>query len=63
MPLFVQTLSKITPNAWGLDGFTTLAQGGTLADISTPIIALTMMGAVLFVVAVILFNRQGIGQK
>ena len=63
MPSFVQTLSKITPNAWGLDGFTTLAQGGTLADIGTPITALLVMGAGLFVVAVVLFNRQGIGQK
>ncbi len=63
MPPFVQTLSKITPNAWGLDGFTTLAQGGTLADIGTPITALLAMGAGLFVVAVVLFNRQGIGQK
>ena len=63
MPPFVQTLSKITPNAWGLDGFTTLAQGGTLADIGTAITALLVMGAGLFVVAVVLFNRQGIGQK
>ena len=63
MPPFVQTLSKITPNAWGLDGFTTLAQGGTLADIGTSITALLVMGAGLFVVAVVLFNRQGIGQK
>ncbi|HEX5809243.1 MAG TPA: ABC transporter permease, partial [Anaerolineales bacterium] len=30
MPPLVRTLSKITPNAWGLDGFTTLALGGTL---------------------------------
>jgi ABC-2 type transport system permease protein len=63
MPPFVQTLSKITPNAWGLDGFTTLAQGGTLSDISTPITALLTMGAALFIVAVVLFNRQGIIQK
>ena len=63
MPSFVQALSKITPNAWGLDGFTTLAQGGTLTDIGTPIMALLAMGAALFVVAVVLFNRQGIGQK
>lgn len=63
LPSFVQWLSKITPNAWGLDGFTTLAQGGTLADIATPIMALLVMGAVLFTVAVVLFNRQGIGQK
>ncbi|HET7142986.1 MAG TPA: ABC transporter permease, partial [Anaerolineales bacterium] len=59
----VRSLSKITPNAWGLDGFTTLALGGGLADISTPITALLIMGAVLFIAAVLLFNRQGIVQR
>jgi len=59
----VQSLSKITPNAWGLDGFTTLALGGGLADISTPLTALLIMGAVLFIAAVLLFNRQGIVQR
>ena len=60
---YVQSLSKITPNAWGLDGFTTLALGGGLADIATPITALLMMGTVLFIAAVLLFNRQGIVQR
>jgi ABC-2 type transport system permease protein len=59
MPPLVQTLSKITPNAWGLDGFTTLALGGTLPTLMEPITALLIMGAVLFGVAVVLFNRQG----
>jgi len=59
----VRSLSKITPNAWGLDGFTTLALGGELADISTPVTALLVMGAVLFIAAVLLFNRQGIVQR
>jgi ABC-2 type transport system permease protein len=60
MPPFVQALSKITPNAWGLDGFTTLALGGTLADLVVPITALLIMGTVLFGISVILFNRKGI---
>ncbi len=63
MPPLVQMLSKITPNAWGLDGFTTLALGGTLPNLAQPIAALLIMGAVLFGVAVILFNRKGIMQK
>ena len=63
MPQFVQTFSKITPNAWGLDGFTTLALGGTLANLGRPIIALLAMGTALFSVAVVLFNRNGIVQK
>ena len=63
MPPFVQTLSKITPNAWGLDGFTTLALGGTLADLVLPITALLIMGSVLFGISVTLFNRKGIMQR
>jgi ABC-2 type transport system permease protein len=59
----VRTLSKITPNAWGLDGFTTLALGGRLPNLTEPVTALLVMGAVLFGVAVVLFNRQGIIQK
>jgi ABC-2 type transport system permease protein len=63
MPPLVQTLSKITPNAWGLDGFASLALGGTLPNLVRPITALLIMGVVLFGVAVVLFNRNGIMQK
>src|SRR5512139_2767929 len=59
----VQALSKITPNAWGLDGFTTLALGGTLADLVVPVTALLIMGTVLFVISVVLFNRKGVMQQ
>jgi ABC-2 type transport system permease protein len=62
-PPFIQTISKITPNAWGLDGFTTLALGGTLKNLAEPISALLIMGAVLFGIAVVLFNRNGLVQK
>jgi ABC-2 type transport system permease protein len=63
MPPFVQAISKITPNAWGLDGFTTLALGGTLSNLREPVTALLMMGIVLFGIAVALFNRNGIMQR
>jgi len=63
MPPFLRTISKITPNAWGLDGFTTLALGGTVSNLRTPLTALFIMGVVLFSVAVVLFNRQGMVQK
>ena len=63
MPAYVRTLSKITPNAWGLDGFTTLALGGRLPNLIQPITALLIMGTVLFGIAVLLFNRKGIMQK
>jgi ABC-2 type transport system permease protein len=63
LPSYVQSLSKITPNAWGLDGFLTLATGGGLTDIATPVIALLVMGTVLFITSVLLFNRQGMVQR
>jgi ABC-2 type transport system permease protein len=56
----IQLLSRITPNAWGLDGFTTLALGGTLADIARPVMALVIMGALLFGVAVVMFGRKNL---
>ncbi len=63
MPPLVRTVSRITPNAWGLDGFTTLALGGTLPNLVEPISALLIMGTLLFGIAVLLFNRTGILQK
>ncbi len=62
-PPFMRTISKITPNSWGLDGFTTLALGGNLKNLAEPITALLIMGAVLFTIAVVLFNRNGLVQK
>lgn len=63
LPPVIQTLSKITPNAWGLDGFTTLALGGTLKNLGEPITALLILGAVLFGISVVLFSRNGVMQK
>jgi ABC-2 type transport system permease protein len=63
MPPLLRTVSKITPNAWGLDGFTTLALGGTLSNLVEPVTALLIMGALLFGVAVVIFSRNGIMQK
>jgi ABC-2 type transport system permease protein len=60
LPAAIQWISKITPNAWGLDGFTTLALGGGLAQLVSPIAALMTMGSVLFGLAAILFNRNAV---
>jgi ABC-2 type transport system permease protein len=62
MPGWFQMISKITPNAWGLDGFTTLAMGGRLGDILVPVLALLVMGVVLFTIAALVLNRRGIAQ-
>ena len=63
MPVWFRYITKITPNAWGVDGFTTLALGGSLQDILTPILALLAMGLVLFAVAAILFSRRGLTER
>jgi ABC-2 type transport system permease protein len=63
MPAWFRYVTKITPNAWGVDGFTTLALGGGLHDILTPILALLSMGLLLFAVAVILFSRRGLTER
>jgi len=63
MPTWFRYISKITPNAWGLQGFTTLALGGGLHDIVTPILALLAMGLILFAIAVLLFNRRGLVER
>lgn len=56
-------VGKITPNAWAMDGFTTLARGGDLADLAPDIAALLLMGALLLVISVALFNRKGFLQR
>ena len=63
MPPAIQTFSKIAPNSWALDGFTTLGLGGTLADLSSPLVALLTMGTILFLVSVVLFGKKNLVQK
>jgi ABC-2 type transport system permease protein len=63
MPIWFGYVTKITPNAWGIDGFTTLTLGGGLHDIQTPLLALLVMGLILFAIAVILFNRRGLTER
>ena len=63
MPGWFQTVSKITPNAWALDGFATLAGGGQLGDILTPLLALIVMGAVLFTTAAVIISRSGLVRR
>ena len=63
MPAAVQTFSKVTPNAWAMDGFTPLALGGGLRELTEPILALLVMGAILFAIAVIIFGKKNLAQK
>jgi len=63
MPAWYRLVTKISPNAWGMEGFSTLALGGGLPDILIPILALLVMGLVLFGIAVLLFNRRGLTEN
>lgn len=62
-PGWIKWVSRITPNAWGLDGFNILALGGGLNLILEPIAGLLVMGVVLFAVSLVLFNRRGVALK
>ena len=59
LPGWVQTFARISPNSWGMDGFSTLALGNGLNAIWTPILALLAMAVILFFLAALLFNRRG----
>ncbi len=63
MPGWYTILSRITPNAWGISSFSTLAAGGTLLDILPAVFALLAMGGVLFIISVVVIRRRGLFQE
>jgi ABC-2 type transport system permease protein len=54
----VDALSKLTPNAWALDGFTQLGLGNGIESLLPSLAALVVMAVVLFAVSVALFRRR-----
>lgn len=58
LPTWFQWLSRLTPNAWGLDGFTILALGGSWSDLARPVLGLLVMGVVVGGLAIALFSRR-----
>lgn len=58
LPPWLQQASRISPNAWGLDAFLTLLNGGTLSDILFHTTALFTMALILFGVAAVGARRQ-----
>ncbi len=63
LPGWVKTISKISPNAWGMEGFLDLAHGGSIVSVRTPVFALLSMGAVLFCAAAFWISRRGLARK
>jgi ABC-2 type transport system permease protein len=58
LPLWLRNLSFISPNAWGIEAFTVLTEGGGLSEIMPFIGGLLVMTAVLFTLAIVAFRRQ-----
>ena len=57
MPEFMQKFANVSPMSWGLDGFLDLfLRKGSLADVVNEILALTLFGLLLLLLAGIIFN-------
>jgi ABC-2 type transport system permease protein len=54
----VRLVSRITPNAWALDGFIQLSSGGGLNESAPILAALAGMGVILFAVSVLAARRR-----
>ncbi len=57
MPDWLQTVARISPNAWGSQGFIILSSGGTLVNLRLILLALLVMGTVLLAMSSIFFRR------
>jgi len=57
-PQWLKDLGVITPNAWGIEGFMALINGGGFHDVRTAILVLTAMAVILISIATFLFTWQ-----
>ena len=58
LPEWLKTISRVSPNAWGSQGFNIIAAGGTLGDLSWVLLALFIMGTLLLLLASLFFRRN-----
>ena len=63
LPDWIQVLNKITPNAWANEGFYILSLGGSLRSIQANLIALVIMGLILFALATYWISQRGLVRK
>ncbi len=61
-PAWLTALGKVTPNAWGLEGFAALARGATLSGVALPLAALAAMAIGLFGAAALVFRRTSLNR-
>jgi ABC-type Na+ efflux pump permease subunit len=58
LPAWMQQLSLVTPNAWGIDIFTALQSGRGLADIAPLLAGVVGLTAAYYLIAAVGFRRQ-----
>ena len=58
LPDWLQLVSFISPNAWGLEAFTSLTAGGGVSDLLPYLAGMWIMAAILFGLATLAFRRQ-----
>ena len=58
LPRWLAEASRISPNAWGLDAFQMLLEGGTLRDLTPILLALAVMTVVLYAVSALGLRSQ-----
>jgi len=54
----MKIISKITPHAWALEGFQTLALGGALNDIVVDLVGLLVMTIILFAISILISRKR-----
>ena len=57
-PIWLQKIGYLTPNAWGIEGYLKLINGGSFADVQTSILVLLLMSVILLTIASISFSLQ-----
>jgi ABC-2 type transport system permease protein len=63
LPEALQAFGRITPNAWGIQGFAALGNGGALTDVLPNVLALLAIATITFAIAIVLFQRNGFVKK
>ncbi|MBN1967326.1 MAG: ABC transporter permease [Anaerolineae bacterium] len=58
MPDWLQFLPRLTFHFWGVNGYTTLASGGTVVDVLPNVLALLVIAAIFFGAGLFQFNRR-----
>jgi len=58
LPSWLQTLSLISPNAWGIEAFNSIRLGATAVELLPLWGGMFLMFAILFVISVFTFRRQ-----